>query len=592
MATVKKSKKRIIVPICIVLVIAIVAGSIFAFAKSGSGEEVELHTITTDDIFETVSLTGEVSAGLSKEYKVGTVATVKEVNVKVGDNVKKGDVLATFDVSELNDQVASLQSSYNSALSAYNSASKSQKTATENAKELKGEIASLEKKVKKLEKAASTTKKATTISTTKSTTTTKPSTSRKPITTNTTTTTTAPSSSTTTTTTTTTAPTSGGSVTIPTTPDYTSNIEELVASLTELNKTLTQITNDLNTLAKATELIANVVAQAIANGNFDSDVIAQEVGAALNQAVKEGIIDSTNLIIESGLAVKMVEAAVAQIDFQGITDAIMNSNNVTLTAAEIQLASKNAQYAIYKAQSNETVLDAQRTAVDVSKKALDTLKKQQAELSAGWTADFDGTITAVDITPGAQTTVLTSGITLENLDTMVATLSLSEYDVHKVKVGMPATITTAYGKYAGEVASIAPTATGGSDSSILDSVGSMAGISGLSSLTDSGAGVECQVSIKDTDENIIAGFDADVEIETGEYLGVVVVPIESIKLEKTGSYVYLYNEEDKTVTKTQIETGAVSDSCYEVTSGLKAGDRVISAPEATYEEDTFKVKVK
>ena len=591
MATVKKSKKRVIVPICIVLVIAIVAGSIFAFAKSGSGEEVELHTITTDDIFETVSLTGEVSAGLSKEYKVGTVATVKEVNVKVGDNVKKGDVLATFDVSELNDQVASLQSSYNSALSAYNSASKSQKTATENAKELKGEIASLEKKVKKLEKAASTTKKATTISTTKSTTTTKPSHSRKPITTNTTTTT-APSSSTTTTTTTTKAPSSGGSVTTPTTPDYSSSIEELVTSLSELNKTLTQITDDLNTLAKATELIANVVAQAIANGNFDSDVIAQEVGAALSQAVKEGIIDSTNLVIESGLAVKMVEAAVSQIDFQGVADAIMNSNNVTLTAAEIQLASKNAQYAIYKAQSNETVLDAQRTAVDASKKALDTLKKQQAELAAGWTADFDGTITAVDITPGAQTTVLTSGITLENLDTMVATLSLSEYDVHKVKVGMPATITTAYGKYAGEVASIAPTATGGSETSILDSVGSMAGISGLSSLTDSGAGVECQVSIKDPDENIIAGFDADVEIETGEYLGVVVVPIESIKLEKTGSYVYLYNEEDKTVTKTQIETGAVSDSCYEVTSGLKVGDRIISAPEATYKEDTFKVKVK
>ena len=51
MATVKKSKKRVIVPICIVLVIAIVAGSVFAFAKSGSGEEVELHTITTDDIF-------------------------------------------------------------------------------------------------------------------------------------------------------------------------------------------------------------------------------------------------------------------------------------------------------------------------------------------------------------------------------------------------------------------------------------------------------------------------------------------------------------------------------------------------------------
>ena len=52
----------------------------------------------------------------------------------------------------------------------------------------------------------------------------------------------------------------------------------------------------------------------------------------------------------------------------------------------------------------------------------------------------------------------------------VVTISLGEYDVHKVKVGMKATVTTAYGKYDGEVASIAPTATGGSNGSMLDSV--------------------------------------------------------------------------------------------------------------------------
>ncbi len=42
MATVKKSKKKIIVPISIILVIAIVAGCIFGITKSKSGEEVKL----------------------------------------------------------------------------------------------------------------------------------------------------------------------------------------------------------------------------------------------------------------------------------------------------------------------------------------------------------------------------------------------------------------------------------------------------------------------------------------------------------------------------------------------------------------------
>lgn len=119
----------------------------------------------------------------------------------------------------------------------------------------------------------------------------------------------------------------------------------------------------------------------------------------------------------------------------------------------------------------------------------------------------------------------------------------------------------------------------------------LAGVSGLSSLTNSGAGVECTIEIKNPDENIIAGFDADVEIQTGQYLGVTVVPIESITLEKTGSYVYLYNDKDKTVTKTEIKTGAISDTAYEVTSGLKPGDRIVASPKTDYKEDTFKVKV-
>ena len=571
MATVKKSKKKVIVPICIVLVIAIIAGVIFGVAKANSGEEVSLYTIGTDDIYENVSLTGEVSAGTSKEYKVATVATVKEVNVKVGDKVKKGDVLATFNVENLNGEISSLRSSYNESLESYNEAVKAQKSAKVKAEELKNDIADAEKKVDRLASMpAITTKKATTKATTRATTTTQTTTRRHTTTT-----------TTTNTTTTTTSPTS-------TTRE---NAGSLTDALVELNRTLSQITDDLDTLATMTQIITETITQAIADGVFDSEVIAQQVGDALSQAMKEGIIDAANLLVDSGIAIDMVEAAVQSIDFAAITTSLMNSQNVSLTAAQLQLAALEAQYTIYSAQADDTVVNAQKKAVNATKKALDVLEQQRKEMEEGWVAAFDGTITQVDIEAGMQTTALATGIKLENLDSMAVTVSLSEYDLHKVKVGMPAKVTTAYGSYNGEVASIAPTATGGSSTSILDSVGSMAGISGLSSLTDSGAGVECVVTIPETDENIIAGFDADVEIETGEYLGVVVVPIESIKREKTGSYVYLYNEEDKTVTKTLIEVGAVSDSAYEVKEGLKVGDKVVAAPASNYEEDTFKVKV-
>lgn len=579
MATVKKSKKKIIMPICIILVIAIIASVIFGVSKANAGESVSLYTIATDDIYEKVSLTGDVTAGSTKEYKVSAVATVKEVFVNVGDSVKKGDVLATFDTTSLDSQINSLQVSYNDAVKGYNNSVAAQKTAATKASALSDQIEELEDIISELEDmpetTRTTTKRATTAATQKPT-----NPTQKP---------TAPTKN----------PTQPSKEpeesTESTSRDDQSSLESLAQiadSLKDLNETLTQLTDDIGTLAAMTEVIANSISGAIESGQLNNEVIAQLVAKDVSKAIQDGIIDSTQLIIDSGVAVEMIEKAVAGIDFEGIAAGVASTPNAALASSQIQLVALQAQYAIYSAQADDTIVNAQKTAMNTSKKALDVLKNEREAMSEGWVAAFDGTITAVDITAGASTTAFATGITLENLDSMTATVSLSEYDVHKVRVGMAAKVTTAFGTYDGEVTSIAPTATGGSSTSILDSVGSMAGISGLSSLTQSGAGVECKVTIKDTDENIIVGFDANVEIETGEHLGVVVVPIESIKLDKDGSYVYIYNEEEQTVTKTKIETGAVSSSAYEVKSGLKAGDKVISAPSSTYEDDTFKVKIK
>lgn len=560
MATVKKSKKKIIIPICIVLVIAIAGGSIFGITKSKKGKEVTLYTISTGDIYENVSLTGTVSAGTTKEYKVAGVATVKEVFVNVGDKVKKGDVLASFNADTFDSQINSLQASYNESLNSYNRAVSEQKAASVKAKQLEKQIKKLQKQVGKLEQQMSTTKAATKA-------TTKPTKPAKP--------TTKPTSTTTTTTTTTAAPSS--SLTAPTLPSTTNPaqaIEDLTEELKKLNDSIAKITDDLETMSKAMDAITGTIAKV--NGKVESGELAVMIYEAL---------------IESGITDEMAKKIVDSIDVDALAKTISESDAAKLSAAELQLMSLEAQYTLCKVQADGTTVLAQKKALDATKKALDAIKTQKAEMEKGWVAAFDGTITQLDLTEGLQTTAITTGLTLENLDAMAITVSLGEYDLHRVKVGMKATITTAFGTYDGEVASIAPTATGGSNSSLLDNVGSMAGISGLSSLTASGAGVECVISIPEADENIVAGFDADVQIETGEYLGVTVVPIESIKLEKTGSYVYVYNEEDKTVTKTIIETGAVSDSFYEVKSGLKAGDRIIAAPEANYEEDTFKVKV-
>lgn len=571
MATVKKSnKKKIIAAISIVLVIAIIGTVIGVSAKSKKKETVSLTTIGTGEISESVSATGKVSAGTTKEYKVGAVATVKEVFVKVGDKVSAGDKLATFDTSTLDSQRKQLSGTYQQAKKSYKQSVSDQKTAKENLADVNSKIEYAQKQLEKLEREAVTQATSrVTITFPSTTTTTRPTTTRP---------TTASTSATTTTT------------TEPVT--YPATVEGLVQALTDLVNTLNRLSNDIETTNALVRVVMQEIANQLENGNLDPERIAQAVGDAVAKAIKEGIIDETKLIIESGVLVDMIETAVKNIDWAAVGSSIASSPNVQVATAQLNLAALYAQQKVFQLEASDDTVFAKKQVMDSAKSALDAIDEANAELVAGWTAAFDGTITACDIYPGETTSLLASGITLENLDSMVVTLSLGEYDIHKVKVGMPATINSAYGTYSGEIISKAPVATGGSSGSMLDTVGSMAGISGLSSLTSSGAGVEVQVSVNDPDENIIAGFDADVTIAVGDHQNIVTVPIESIVLQKTGTYVYLYNEKDKTVSKTLIETGAVSDSAYEVKSGIKAGDKIVSTPSSDYEEDTFEVKVK
>ncbi len=54
---------------------------------------------------------------------------------------------------------------------------------------------------------------------------------------------------------------------------------------------------------------------------------------------------------------------------------------------------------------------------------------------------------------------------------------------------------------------------------------------------------------------------------------------------------FLFMMKKKTVTKTLIETGASSVSEYEILSGVKVGDRIVLAPQSTF-EDSFEARVK
>ena len=651
MATIRKNnKKKIIIIISIVLALALIITGITLYVKDSKIPQVSLYTIGTSDIYESINSSGTVSAGAVKNYSVNSVAVVKEVFVKVGDEVKQGDILATFDTSNFDDQIKKLQETYDDAKASYNDAVASQKEAKKNLDDLNDKIAKLEKEISKLEKkiandieAAMPAEQPTlsvqqptlpaelpTLPSELPTLPTVPSTNRP----------------------------STPSTTLPAAPSA-DNFADTVARLTDM---ISKLSDDPRVNGVVLGIVLDTVVDEIRNGNTDSDSVADAVEAAINKAVKDGTIDTDKLSVDLDEAIKSVREAVEGVNWSGaeqpsgsgnlsqnatggslsqaiadgiqsaaggntmpslpegvtipslpegatlpslpenvtipsvdansIVQSISESDSVKLATDQVTLSSYYAQKQLYTSLASDNLVNTRKELMETAKSALDNLKDARQQLAEGWTAAFDGVITECSIFPGEQTSLLSNGITLQNMDTMVVTISLGEYDIHKVKVDMPVTVSSAYGTYSGKVISKAPVAGGGSSggSSIVDSIGSMMGISGLSSLTDTGSGVEVKISVDDPDENIIVGFNAAVEIHIGEFLGVPTVPAESMLHDKTGTYVYLYNEEDGTVSKTQITTGAMSYTEYEITSGIKQGDRIVHAPQASF-EDTFEVKI-
>lgn len=368
------------------------------------------------------------------------------------------------------------------------------------------------------------------------------------------------------------------------------NVSALISSsvsnvMADISSNLSDLVDDSSTVSQILSVVSDEIARQIAAGNTDAASITNAIVAAVQKQLPDLGLDEDTLT-------QAIENAVKSVDWNGMVKQVTESDAAKLASAEVQLAALKAQKALYKVQADMSTVSAQKSVMDTAASALETMQAQADSMSAGWTADFDGVITACDLAAGQQTTLLSSGITLQNTDSLTVTISLGKYDALKVKEGMPATVGS--GQYEGVVSFVAPTASGGDTSGLLDSVGSMAGISGLSSLGASGAGVECRVTVTNPDASLIIGFDTDVSISVGNHENIVVVPIESLVLEKTGSYVWLYNDEDSTISKVQITTGATSDTLYEVTDGLQAGDKIVTAPSALNvdEDETENIKVK
>ena len=112
-------KQKIVISIVAALLIIALGVTAYVMISKKTRTTVALADVTAGDITETLKLSGTVNSENQASFEILDGTYVKSVNVRVGDAVKKGDVLATFDTSSLSDVVAQKRENYNAAMSQY-----------------------------------------------------------------------------------------------------------------------------------------------------------------------------------------------------------------------------------------------------------------------------------------------------------------------------------------------------------------------------------------------------------------------------------------------------------------------------------------
>ena len=212
-------------------------------------------------------------------------------------------------------------------------------------------------------------------------------------------------------------------------------------------------------------------------------------------------------------------------------------------AATTTAAKRQTQEALYNAQS-------------ANARAKTDLAKLEALLpSATLTAPEDGTITAVAITVGSDAPNV-AAVTMISSALEVST-SVVESDITSIKIGQAAAITISAldASLNGKVLSIDP-------------VGSGSGSNGVVSFA-------VRVALDAPPAGLRPGMTANITITAASATGVLSIPSRALS-GSAASYTVSVVAGDGTVSTRSVQVGLVTASLAEITSGLQAGERVVT----------------
>lgn len=296
-----------------------------------------------------------------------------------------------------------------------------------------------------------------------------------------------------------------------------------------------------------------------------SQALLNDAQMKLNQAAENKSALENNppvpAVQETGLMAASQEASADTTDLQNQLETASGK----LAELQSELASKKAaSEGESAALSGEAMgqMEANSNLQELENKSIQELIAQGEK---GIHAEFNGVISESQVVEGASAVQGGQLFTLQSTDEVSVDVTVSKYDYEKVKEGQKALVTMAGRSYEGTVSRV----------------------NRIASPNEKGTPViGVNVRISQPDENIFIGVEAKVEIFGEKSENALLVPAEAVNTGNDGTFCYVLR--DGIIQKQKIETGISSDDSTEVTEGLKEGDQVIPEIGSLMEGDRAK----
>lgn len=313
----------------------------------------------------------------------------------------------------------------------------------------------------------------------------------------------------------------------------------------------------------ATASVADVKAQVVATGTLQpARTFSLAFGSppVVTAAAASSASNGSNAAAGTGSSsmswtVSSVKAVVGQ--HVGAGDLLATASTTAINA-QIAVAAAQVTDAKTKVSKGGTTLQVANAKLALLNAQTNLANLKAERGNASLVAPEAGVVTAVNVADGAGAPSGTA-IAIAS-DAMIASAVVTETDVASIKVS--------------EVASVTITALS------TDVSGTVSSVSTTGSSSSGVVGFGVLVAIDSVPAGVLPGMSVQVTVVTAQALGVLSIP--SIALGGTlGTYTVSVLAADGTISTKSVGTGLVTTDLAQITSGLAAGDKVVTGTAST-----------